>query len=98
MAMSTVELPRIAPAVRQQSVRRYPRWDRMALVFMLPWLVHLALFTLYPLAIALYGSVSDWEILSDKMSFVGSQHFGELLQDPFFFQTLHNTAVYLILQ
>ena len=39
-----------APAVRQQSARRFPRWDRMAVLFLLPWFVHLALFTLYPLA------------------------------------------------
>ena len=70
----------------------------MALVFLLPWFIHLALFTLYPLALALYGSVSDWDILSDRMDFVGLQYFGELTQDPFFFQTLHNTAVYLIIQ
>jgi multiple sugar transport system permease protein len=96
--MSTIELPRITPNVRQKTVRRYPRWDRIALLFLLPWLIHLALFTLYPLALALYGSVSDWDILSDRMDFVGLQYFGELFQDPFFFQTLHNTAVYLIIQ
>lgn len=70
----------------------------MAVLFLLPWFVHLALFTLYPLALALYGSVSDWDILTDKMEFVGLQYFGELLHDEFFFQTLRNTAVYLIIQ
>jgi multiple sugar transport system permease protein len=96
--MSTIELPRIAPATRGKAVRRYPRWDRMALLFLLPWVVHLILFTLYPLVLALYGSVSDWDILSDEMRFVGLQYFQELTQDDFFFQTLRNTAVYLIVQ
>src|SRR4051812_28035968 len=96
--MSTIELPRIAPAVRRRPAKRFPRWDRMAVLFLLPWFVHLALFTLYPLALALYGSVSDWDILSDRMDFVGLQYFGDLLHDEFFFQTLHNTAVYLIIQ
>jgi multiple sugar transport system permease protein len=96
--MSTIELPRIAPAIRRQPAKRFPRWDRMAVLFLLPWFIHLALFTLYPLALALYGSVSDWDILTDRMDFVGLQYFGELLHDEFFFQTLHNTAVYLIIQ
>jgi ABC-type sugar transport system permease subunit len=96
--MSTMELPRTVPAVRGKPARRYPRWDRMALLFLLPWFVHLALFTLYPLALALIGSVSDWDILSDERVFVGLQYFRELLDDPFFFQTLRNTGVYLIIQ
>lgn len=96
--MSTLEFPRVAPSVRGESVRRYGRWDRLAVLFLLPWIVHLALFTFYPLFLALYGSVSDWDILSDERQFVGMQYFAEVLHDPFFFQTLHNTAVYLIVQ
>lgn len=96
--MSTMELPRTVPAVRGKPARRYPRWDRMAALFLLPWFVHLALFTLYPLAQALIGSVSDWDILSDERTFVGLRYFGELVQDDFFFQTLRNTGVYLIIQ
>ena len=33
-----------------------------------------------------------------RRQFVGLQYFTELLHDPFFFQTLRNTAVYLIVQ
>jgi multiple sugar transport system permease protein len=96
--MNALELQRLAPAVRQRSFRRYARWDRVAILFLLPWIVHLALFTLYPLILALYGSVSDWNVLTDEMRFVGAQYFAELGRDPFFFQTLRNTAVYLIVQ
>lgn len=96
--MSTMELPRTIPAVRGKPSRRYPRWDRMAVLFLLPWFVHLSLFTLYPLALALIGSVSDWDILSDERVFVGLRYFRELLDDPFFFQTLRNTGVYLVVQ
>lgn len=96
--MSTIELPRITPATRARSIRRYARWDRMAVLFLLPWIVHLALFTLYPLFLALYGSVSDWDILTDERQFVGLTYFAEILEDDFFFQTLRNTGVYLIVQ
>jgi multiple sugar transport system permease protein len=98
--MSTLELPRISSArvVRGKRSHRYARWDRIGLLFLLPWFIHLALFTLYPLGLALYGSVSDWNILTDDMRFVGGQYFAELAHDAFFFQTLRNTAVYLIVQ
>jgi len=70
----------------------------MAVLFLLPWIIHLALFTVYPLILALYGSVSDWNILTDEREFVGLQYFAEVLQDPFFYQTIRNTVVYLIVQ
>jgi multiple sugar transport system permease protein len=96
--MSTLELSQAAPVARRRRIRRYGRWDWAAIVFLLPWLVHLALFTLYPLFLALYGSVSDWDILSDEMRFVGGQYFAELFRDPTFYQTLRNTGIYLIIQ
>jgi ABC-type sugar transport system permease subunit len=96
--MRTLELPRTVPAAPAKGFRRYARWDRVALLFLLPWIVHLALFTLYPLFLALYGSVSDWDILTDERQFVGLQYFAELAHDPTFFQTLRNTAVYLLVQ
>jgi multiple sugar transport system permease protein len=97
-AMSTLELPSAATAVRPKKARRHGRWDKAALLFLLPWLVHLALFTLYPLFLALYGSFSDWDILTDEMRFVGWTYYAELVRDPFFYQTLRNTAVYLVCQ
>jgi multiple sugar transport system permease protein len=87
-----------SPRERARSLRRYGRWDRIALLFLLPWFIHLALFTVYPLATALTGSVSDWDILTDERQFVGLQYFSEVFRDPFFYQTLQNTAVYLLVQ
>ena len=93
-----MELPRTASATRGGRRRRHGRWDRAALLFLLPWFVHLALFTLYPLYLALYGSISDWDILTDERRFVGLQYFSEVFRAPFFYQTLRNTGVYLIVQ
>ena len=50
---------------------RGKRWDKIALVFLAPWLIQLCIFTLYPLFIALYGSVADWNILTGEMKYVG---------------------------
>ena len=96
--MSTIGLPMTTSAGHRVRRRRYGRWDRAALLFLLPWFVHLALFTLYPLFLALYGSVSDWNILTDERRFVGLEYFTEVVRDPFFYQTLRNTSVYLIVQ
>lgn len=79
-------------------VRWRRRWDNVALLFLLPWGVHLALFTVYPLFLAIYGSVSDWNILTGAMEFVGPAYYAEVLRDPAFYQTLWNTVVYLVCQ
>ena len=65
---------------------------------MLPWLVYLTFFTVYPLYIALYGSVADWNILTDEMTFIGFVHYRALFDDPEFFKALRNSFVYLIVQ
>ncbi len=74
------------------------KWDKIALVFIAPWLLHLALFTLYPLYIALYGSIADWNILTDEMSYVGFVHYAGLFSDDRFFLALRNSFVYLLVQ
>ena len=77
---------------------RRGKWDKIAILFVLPWIIHLILFTVYPLYIALYGSVADWNILTDEMTYVGFVHYRALLDDPEFFMALRNSFVYLIVQ
>jgi multiple sugar transport system permease protein len=77
---------------------RRRKWDKIALLLVAPWVLHLAVFVLYPLFIALYGSVAEWDILSDEMTFVGFVHYRDLLSDPDFFKALRNSLVYLLIQ
>ncbi|MBX2999714.1 MAG: sugar ABC transporter permease [Caldilineaceae bacterium] len=77
---------------------RSGKWDKIAIIFVAPWLIHLALFTLYPLYIALYGSVANWNILTDEMEYVGFVHYARLLSDERFFLAIRNSFVYLIIQ
>ena len=74
------------------------KWDRIAVLFIVPWFVHLLLFTLYPLYIALYGSIAEWDILSDEMSYVGFVHYIALFDDPELFKAIRNSFVYLFVQ
>lgn len=78
--------------------RRKSRWDKIAILFVAPWLIQLAVFTLYPLYIALYGSVAKWDILTDTMTYVGFENYVKLLSDPDFFAAIRNSFVYIIIQ
>ncbi len=78
--------------------RRRPKWHWAALILVAPYLLYLALFVFYPLFMALYGSMSDWDILSGNMTFVGLKYYDRLIGDPNFYQSLKNNLVYLIVQ
>ncbi len=78
--------------------RRRGTWDRIAILFVAPWLIQLAVFTLYPLYIALYGSVAKWDILTDSMTYIGFENYAKLLRDPDFFAAIRNSFVYILIQ
>lgn len=78
--------------------KRYGKWDKIALLFVLPWVAHFMVFTVYPLYIALYGSVATWDILTDEMEYVGFVHYARLMRDPEFFKAIRNSFVYLAVQ
>lgn len=78
--------------------RRRGRWDKIAILFVAPWLIQLALFTLYPLYIALYGSVAKWDILTDSMTYIGFENYAKLLRDPDFYAAVRNSFVYILIQ
>ncbi len=78
--------------------RRRIRWDRAALVLLAPYLIYLALFVFYPFFMAVYRSVSDWDILTDEMNFVGLKYYARLFRDPDFFKSLKNNLGYLLVQ
>lgn len=84
----------VIPARRRWRIR----WDRAALVLLVPYLIYLALFVFYPFFMAVYGSMSDWDILTGEMKFVGLKYFIRLFQDLNFFQSLKNNLVYLVVQ
>ncbi|MBI3958679.1 MAG: sugar ABC transporter permease [Chloroflexi bacterium] len=102
MRTSDTTLPGLGKSSERWSVlfqpRRRHKWDRVAVLFVLPWLLHLGIFTFYPLIIALLGSVADWNILTGEMKFVGMKYYAELPTDPLFFKAIRNSFVYLIFQ
>jgi ABC-type sugar transport system permease subunit len=56
--------------------------------------LHLAVFSLAPLAFTVYLAFHEWGLLEKARPFVGLANFRELAHDPLFWTTLRNTALY----
>jgi len=68
-----------------------------AYMFIFPGLVILIVFLVYPMISALNISVRDWNIMPGKESpFVGLENYLRAIQDPTFWLSLKNTAVYAL--
>ena len=67
-------------------------------LLLLPTLVILLMFTIYPLFYAIYLSLHNWNFGAplSTMRFVGGQNFVKAFTDPFFWISMKNTAVYLV--
>ena len=65
-----------------------------AYLFLAPTLLHLLIFTLFPVLYALYLSFHNWNLATGVNSFVGSANYVELVQDRAFHQSLSNTAYF----
>ena len=66
-----------------------------SLLFLLPWILTLALFWLYPLLYSLYLSFTEYGILGGGAKFVGFENYLVLLRDPDFWQALKNTSFFV---
>jgi multiple sugar transport system permease protein len=72
--------------VRKQTVYT---WTLLA-----PWLATFAIFWLYPLAYALLLSLSDYETLTNRMTFIGLENYRQAFEDKDFWNALLNTATF----
>jgi ABC-type sugar transport system permease subunit len=81
-----------------QSVRRFARRKgiNIGLLFILPALVTYAGIVLYPLISMFYLSLFSWDGLSPSKAFVGLANFQQLVTDPIFYTTMHNTLIWLV--
>jgi putative chitobiose transport system permease protein len=68
----------------------------LAYSFLLPTLLIIGAFQLYPISKALYYSMTDFTPLNPETQFIGLENFRYLFVDPEFWQALKNTLLYLI--
>lgn len=65
-----------------------------AYLFLLPSATALLVFTVWPIAQALWISLHDWSFLSDARPFIGLGNYVELLGDDRFWNAMRVTALY----
>jgi multiple sugar transport system permease protein len=63
---------------------------RTGLLFISPWLIGFACFTLYPMLASLYYSFTDFKVL-DTPQWVGLNNYIAMFKDPLFWKSLVNT-------
>jgi multiple sugar transport system permease protein len=71
------------------------RWKWVA-IFLMPSLIGLSIFILYPIASSFWLAFQDWNLLSPP-EFVGLANFQELLSDQSFWQALRYTLTFIVL-
>lgn len=59
-------------------------------LFILPPILGLLIFTLFPFVYSLYGSFTDWDGLG-QMNFIGLDNFKDLFSDELFYKSMYNT-------
>jgi multiple sugar transport system permease protein len=70
--------------------------ERTAWLFVLPIVVGILVFNIYPVLFSLYASFTRWNLLSPP-TWVGLANYTTLFtSDPFFFSTLRNTLLYAL--
>ena len=78
--------------------RKAVRENLVAYSFLLPSLVGVVLFSMIPLVISLYVSLTDWNYMDGigNWDFIGLANFKELWTDQWFIASLKNTLVFTI--
>jgi multiple sugar transport system permease protein len=69
---------------------------RMGLLFISPWIVGFAVFGVYPIAMAIYYSFCDYDVLRDPV-WVGSLNYQDMVTDDVFWKSLYNTLFYTLI-
>lgn len=68
----------------------------VALVFILPALIPLLVFWVWPMIYSLYISFTDWDFMSPQFNYVGFRNYINLFMDKSFYQVLFNTFYFCI--
>ncbi len=65
------------------------------LLFILPWIIYLLVFWLYPIGYSFYLSLTDFQLLRGTGHFIGFSNYSRLIADPVFVKALKNTFVFV---
>lgn len=80
-----------------QSIKRLFNSDRITIfLFILPALIPLAVFWIYPVLDTFRISTTDWDYMSPAYNFVGFDNYLNLLKDTDFYDVIFNTLYFSI--
>lgn len=66
---------------------------RTGLVFISPWMIGFLVFSVYPVAMSLFYSFCDYDVLSSPV-WVGALNYRDMVTDEVFWKALYNTLVF----
>jgi raffinose/stachyose/melibiose transport system permease protein len=66
-------------------------------LFMLPTLIFVAVFVVYPVLASLYITLYNWVGVGTPTQFVGLRHYLRVAQDPWFWNAFKNTILYTLI-
>jgi multiple sugar transport system permease protein len=65
-------------------------------LFTSPWLIGFLIFVLFPVGFSLYLSFTEYNVVTPPQ-WIGGENYAKLVQDPLFWKSLSNTAIYTTL-
>jgi len=66
------------------------------LLFILPAVIPLCIFWIWPMIKAIFMSFTDWDYMSSNYNIVGFENYKELFSDNMFYNALQNTFVFTV--
>ncbi|HRS01964.1 MAG TPA: sugar ABC transporter permease [Bacteroidota bacterium] len=67
------------------------------LLLILPWLIVLAIFWLYPLIYAGYLSLTEYNTLTDTSVYIGFKNYARIFEDEYFWIAIKNTLYFVVI-
>lgn len=64
--------------------------------FLMPWLLTLAIFWLYPLLYSFYLSFTEYSTLGNQATWIGLRNYERMMGDPIFWKALANTVIFVV--
>ncbi|MFI6320293.1 carbohydrate ABC transporter permease [Nonomuraea sp. NPDC050556] len=72
------------------------RENRWSYIYLAPFVVLTAVFTIYPIFASLGYTFYDWNGLGDPTDFIGLDNFRAVIADEFFWNSFKNAAIYTV--
>lgn len=96
MSQTEVRSRAEAPPVVRSVRRRRPRAKLAPYLYVLPILVVSGLFVYYCIGFTMYASLTSWDGLGGRMSFIGLDNYSRLLHDDTFWTAAKNNVIFLV--